>query len=176
MRIVSPLRAVHRTALSLAAIMAVGCSSESNPTGNENVQVQVSSYFLLQGLGNPGVVPSATLTGPNNSATFTLTNTNDISGNKDDWHKYKFELKADDEVTLTVNLGGSNLLQRTCTVHPRAIAVDSPYVELITYAAGGEALFEAETPLPPGPSVHCACGFREYGDAANQNQCFLTAP
>jgi hypothetical protein len=34
-------------------------------------------------------------------------------------------------------------------------------------------MFEAETPLPPGPSVHCACGFEEYGDQANQNQCFL---
>ena len=154
--------------LPLLPVLAA-CSSESTPSGLENVQVQVSSYFLYQGGTIGSVIPTAQLTGPSNSATFSLTNTNDISGSKDDWHKYKFALGDDDQVTLRVILGGNTILERTCTVHPRA--VELTYAELIAYPAGGEASFEADTPLPPGPSVHCACGFREYGDQRNANQC-----
>ena len=154
--------------LPLLPLLAA-CSSESNPSGLENVQVQVSSYFLYQAGVVGSVPPQAVLTGPNNSATFTLLNTNDITGNKNDWHKYKFALGDDDAVTLRVNLGGGVILERTCIVHPRAVTLT--YAELIAYPAGGEASFEADTPLPPGPSVHCACGFREYGDDRNANQC-----
>jgi hypothetical protein len=159
-----------RIAATLALMPVIAaCSSESRPSGLENVEVQVSSYFLYQGGTIGSVFPSALLTGPSNSATFSFTNTNDISGSKDLWHKYKFALGDDDQVTLQVNFGGNVILERTCTVHPRAVALT--YAELIAYPAGGEALFETETPLPPGPSVHCACGFREYGDDRNANQC-----
>lgn len=168
MRVPSPLRALHG-ALPLAALAAAACSSESTPTGNENVQVQISSYFLYQGGSIGSVPPQAVLTGPNNTASFSLTNTNDITGSKADWHKYKFELQEGDQVTLRVILGSSTLLERTCTVDARAL--DLTYAEMVTYPTGGEASFEADTPLPPGPSVHCACGFQEYGVGRNTNQC-----
>lgn len=164
-----PLR--HRPAIALLGLAAalLACSSESNPTGNENVQLQVSSFFLYQAGIIGSVPPQAILTGPKNSASFSLLNTNDISGSKDDWHKYKFELQAGDEVTLRVIQGSSTLLERTCRVDARALALT--YAEMITYPTGGEASFEADTPLPPGPSVHCACGFQEYGTTRNANQC-----
>jgi hypothetical protein len=134
------------------------------------VQVQVSSFFLYQAGLIGSVPPTAVLTGPNNTARFSLLNSNDITDSlKGDWHKYMFELQAGDPVTLQVIQGSTTLLERTCTVDQRA--VDLTYAEMITYPAGGEAFFEADTPLPPGPSVHCACGFEEYGTTRNANQC-----
>lgn len=159
-----------RFAAGLLAVLttAIACSNESAPTGQENVQVQVSSYFFLQEWGS-SVLPSALLTGPNNSAAFTFTNSNDISGLKDDWHKYKFELQPGDVVTLRLNAGTDVIFERSCTVHPRAL--DLTYLELVSYGPATAGVFEEDGPLPPGPNVHCACGTEEYGDDRNANQC-----
>lgn len=176
MRISSPLRAIHGPALSFAALMTLGCSSESTPSGNENVEVQVGTHDFYQELwGNNALAPAATLTGPFNSATFALTYTGDPTqlhpdSTKKGWHKYKFFLADGNTVTLRVAspAGGGILFERSCTVHPRALAIE--YVEFLTYGAE----FKDDgfgNILPPGPDAQCGCGFVEYGDQRNANQC-----
>lgn len=170
MRIVSPLRALQGAALTLAAVMGVGCSSESTPTGNENVQVQVGTWFFFQDYWTSSTFPSALLTGPRNSATFTFTNTNTVAdlSSKANWHKYKFDLQPDDVVTLRVTVGANLVFERSCTVHPRALQLT--YAEFIAYGRD-DLIDEMGNPLPPGPDAQCGCGFREYGDGPNTNQC-----
>jgi hypothetical protein len=143
------------------------CSSDPG-TGEGNVQVQVGTYFFFQEWTEG--VPRATLTGPQDSATFDFTNTpSSLSGSKDDWHKYKFDLQPDDMVTLTVVSGTETVFEQSCTVHPRALELT--YAEFLAYGPSN-AFDEDGNPLPGPYGAQCGCGFREYGDDRNANSCF----
>ncbi len=158
------------SALPLAGLVAglAACSTESGPTGQENVEVQVDTYFFHQEWTN-SIIPSAQLTGPSNSATFTFTNTpSSPTGTKADWHKYKFALQPDDIVTLRTTVGANEVFQQSCTVHPRALVLT--YAEFRAYGPG-TAFDDDGNPLPGPHGARCGCGFREYGDARNANNC-----
>lgn len=150
--------------LPIAAALAA-CDSD---TGEGNVQVQVDTYFFFQEWTN-SLLPSALLTGPQNSATFTFTNTpSSLNGSKDDWHKYMFALQPDDIVTLRVVSDTDEVFEQSCTVHPRALELT--YAEFRAYGPS-TAFDEDGNPLPGPYGAQCGCGFREYGDDRNANSC-----
>jgi hypothetical protein len=161
----------------LLALVAACANTDPGAEPGDNVQVQVGNFKFYQDYWRAITPPTARLTGPFDDETFAFTFTDDLNQPPDQtknlWHKYKFSLQNGQQVTLRVREGlaatAPLIFERTCTVHPRALQLE--YAEFRAYGSPSE-IDEDGTPLPPGPDAQCGCGFVEYGDQRNANQCF----
>jgi hypothetical protein len=142
--------------MALVPLLTACSNNASNPTGPGNVQVQVQN---TQGVG--GGTAQMRITAPRNSENFTLTAT---QGDPSTWHRYKMDLQVGDQVTFSV----PNLISRVCTVGQ--FAIDETYARALVVEDGTNWSEDGGT-APPGPTVHCECGFQEYGSQNTTNNC-----
>jgi hypothetical protein len=143
-----------RLALSSAAIVLLAGSAcpDEGPTTDDNVELQILNYG--------GTLGSILVTTP-------LNGTYDIplrqsSDNPETWLTRMAELRADDKVQFVLRQSGNEIASLTCTVHPRAIQLTYARLQ-VDHINEDTEVFER---------LVCECGFREYGDTRNQDQCF----
>jgi hypothetical protein len=142
-----------RLALSGAAIVLLAGAAcfDEGPTTEDNVELQILNYG--------GTLGSVLVTTPRNG-------TYDIplrqsSDNPDTWLTRMAELRAEDEIRFVLRQSGNEIASLTCTVHPRAI--------VLTYARAHVDGINEDTGA--FERLVCQCGFREYGETRNQEQC-----
>ncbi|MDH4044102.1 MAG: hypothetical protein OEY20_12160 [Gemmatimonadota bacterium] len=149
---------IVRVCLTGTAVLLLGGECSETP---DTYSPDVTPNVELQVLNFGGAIGQLVVTLPAGDP-WRISPLRQSSDNPETWHLRKVELNPNNAVHLELIQNGAVTAEMTCTVHPRALE--------LTYARVLVDGFNEDT--GEFQRLVCECGFNEYGNQRNQDQCY----